>query len=58
MLDSKTIQIAVFLSLTVLVALITYIKCHQSRKKGPEDREYFLAGGSLSYGSTSQVPWL
>lgn len=49
MFETGITQAAVFFSLTALVALITYIKCRQSPQKGSEAREYFLAGGSLSW---------
>ena len=43
------IQIAVFLSLTSLVGLITYFKCRAIPRDTNQSKDYFLAGGTLSW---------
>lgn len=50
----QTIQIAVFLLVTGLIGLITFIKCRQADRMqgagvGAENKEVFLAGGGLSW---------
>lgn len=45
-----TTQIAVFLAITALIALATYLHCRGTRGSGSGDeRDYFLANGSLSW---------
>ena len=45
----STIQFVVFLSLTALVAVITYVKCRGTGRPEDSNREYFLAGNGLSW---------
>lgn len=49
-MNDSTIQIGVFLFVTVLIAFLTYLQC---RGKGHNDtnqtKEYFLAGGGLAW---------
>lgn len=44
-----TTQIAVFLGLTFLIAIITYFYCRGKRSDEDGEKEYFLAGGSLNW---------
>lgn len=43
------IQLGVFLTLTALIGLITWLYCRKADRSGNEAREYFLAGGGLSW---------
>lgn len=43
------LQLAVFLGLTAAIALITWWHCRHARRDGSDTREYFLAGGGLSW---------
>lgn len=44
------VQIAVFVSITALIAFATYISCRGKRSSGKSDeRDYFLANGGLSW---------
>lgn len=44
------VQVAVFLTITALIAFATYLHCRGKRGSGPQnEREYFLANGSLSW---------
>jgi len=45
----EPIQLGVFLFLTGLIAFVTYIKCKDQPRTGDSNREYFLAGGGLSW---------
>ncbi|UTW54799.1 SLC5 family protein [Kordiimonas sp. SCSIO 12610] len=45
----QTIQIAVFLFVTALIAFATYLKCRGTRVNANSNKEYFLAGGGLSW---------
>ncbi|MCG9754224.1 solute:sodium symporter family transporter [Shewanella insulae] len=45
----QTIQLAIFVTLTGLVALITYLKCRKVTRDSSDSRDYFLAGGGLSW---------
>ncbi len=45
----QTIQLAVFLGLTALIALVTYFYCRGKRGTGDEGRDYFLAGSGLKW---------
>ncbi len=42
-------QIAVFLGLTALIALVTYLYCRGKRGSDNGEKEYFLAGGDLKW---------
>ena len=44
-----TIQLSIFILLTSLVAIVTYYKCKQSPRDKSDTKEYFLAGGGLSW---------
>jgi len=49
-MDNQTIQIAVFCFITALIAFLTYLKCAgENRAKANSNKEYFLAGGGLSW---------
>lgn len=45
----SAIQLIVFLSLTGLVGYLTYRKCAQAGPRGEGAKDYFLAGGGLSW---------
>ena len=46
----STIQIAVFLGVTALIGFLTWLKCREPRAHTSDDnRDYFLAGGSLNW---------
>ncbi len=48
-MDTGFIQIAVFTALTTLVALLTWWFCRRSVRSADASRDYFLAGGGLSW---------
>ena len=48
-MTSNTLQVLVFFGLTGLVGLITYFKCRAAPRTSNNSKEYFLAGGSLSW---------
>lgn len=48
-MSSNAVQIAVFVALTALVALATWWRCRRERHASDQGRDYFLAGGSLSW---------
>ncbi len=44
------IQISIFFIITALIGFLTYLKCRgQNRGESNQNKEYFLAGGSLSW---------
>lgn len=43
------IQPLVFVSITVLIGWVTYRKCRGMNRSGDSNKEYFLAGGGLSW---------
>lgn len=43
------IQLSIFFGLTALVGLITYLKCRHVSRDVNDSRDYFLAGGGLSW---------
>ena len=45
----EPIQIGVFLFITGLIGFITYLKCKDQPRNADSNREYFLAGGGLSW---------
>jgi len=46
----STVQIAVFLGITALIGFLTWLKCREPRAHTSNDnRDYFLAGGSLNW---------
>ena len=46
----STTQVAVFLIITALIALATYLHCRGKRGSGPQDeRDYFLANRGLAW---------
>ncbi len=49
MSNSALVQVFVFLALTAAVAVITWWHCRKADRSGNEAREYFLAGGGLSW---------
>lgn len=46
---SALVQLCVFLGLTGLVGLITWLQCRRVKSSGDEVRDQFLAGGGLSW---------
>ena len=48
-MTTSAIQFAVFISLTSLVGLITYLKCRVIPHDTNQSKDYFLAGGTLSW---------
>ena len=49
-MSSQTIQVAVFIIVTAIIGLLTYLKCrgHGDRSSN-QNKEFFLAGGGLSW---------
>ncbi len=45
----QPIQIAVFLGLTALIALVTYLYCRGKRSEDDDEKEYFLSGKDLKW---------
>jgi SSS family solute:Na+ symporter len=46
----EVVQVAVFFAVTAAIALVTYLKCRQApRSDSDSNRDYFLAGGGLSW---------
>ncbi|MGS0727416.1 sodium:solute symporter family transporter, partial [Shewanella sp. 0m-11] len=45
----QTIQLVIFFGLTALVGLITYLKCRNITRDTSDSKDYFLAGGGLSW---------
>lgn len=45
----QAVQIAVFLGLTFLIAIVTYLYCRGKRDSEDGEKEYFLAGGGLKW---------
>lgn len=45
----QTIQFAVFFAVTAMIAFATYWKCRGARASADSNKEYFLAGGGLSW---------
>jgi len=49
-MSDQMIQIGVFCFITALIAVLTYLKCAGQNRGGQDDnKEYFLAGGGLSW---------
>jgi SSS family solute:Na+ symporter len=48
-MSSNAVQVAVFVALTALVALATWWRCRRESRGADRGRDYFLAGGSLSW---------
>ena len=48
-MDSNTLQVAVFVALTALVALLTWWRCRRAVHSDSASRDYFLAGGTLAW---------
>jgi solute:Na+ symporter, SSS family len=48
-LNTNLIQISVFVGLTALVALLTWRICARAQHSKDESKDYFLAGGGLSW---------
>jgi len=48
-MNLQTTQIAVFLGLTALIAIITYFYCRGERGSNDDAKEYFLAGSGLKW---------
>lgn len=47
--DSNLVQVAVFLGLTALVAVLTWWRCRHERRGADAAHDYFLAGGTLAW---------
>lgn len=49
-MSNQLIQILVFVFITALIGLLTYLKCRgQGHRQASGNKEYFLAGGGLSW---------
>ncbi|AZQ12278.1 SLC5 family protein [Shewanella khirikhana] len=48
-MNINLLQLGIFIGLTALVALFTYIKCRNVPRDPSDSRDYFLAGGTLSW---------
>ncbi|HEY4528863.1 MAG TPA: solute:sodium symporter family transporter [Luteimonas sp.] len=48
-MESNAVQLAVFLGLTALVAVATWWRCRRAPRSTDAARDYFLAGGTLSW---------
>lgn len=48
-MELQTIQVAVFIGFTALIAFATYMKCRGARTDVDSNKDYFLAGGGLSW---------
>ncbi len=48
-MELQTVQVVVFLLFTAAIALATYLKCRGTRADSNSNKEYFLAGGGLSW---------
>jgi len=48
-MELQSIQVIVFLTLTALIAAVTYWYCRGQRAEVSGEKEYFLAGGSLKW---------
>lgn len=45
----QSTQVLVFIGLTLLIAVVTYMYCRGKRSDLKEEKEYFLAGGALKW---------
>jgi SSS family solute:Na+ symporter len=43
------LQFLSFLGITALIAVITWLHCRKADRRGKDTREYFLAGGGLTW---------
>lgn len=48
-METGAIQIAVFVALTACVALLTWWRCRRAQRSSDVSRDYFLAGGGLTW---------
>ena len=48
-MNSTAVQVTVFLALTALVAGLTWWRCARAQRTGNASRDYFLAGGGLTW---------
>ncbi|OHE83673.1 MAG: sodium:solute symporter [Lysobacterales bacterium RIFOXYD1_FULL_69_11] len=48
-MNSTAVQVTVFLALTALVAGLTWWRCARAERTGNASRDYFLAGGGLTW---------
>lgn len=48
-MSNQVIQLGVFLGLTGLIALVTFLKCRGHARATSSNKEFFLAGGGLSW---------
>ena len=48
-MELQPVQVGIFLLITALIALVTYLACRGRRDEADSEREYFLAGGSLKW---------
>ncbi|NIO42956.1 MAG: sodium/solute symporter [Burkholderiales bacterium] len=47
--DNQDIQLAIFLACSAAIAIATYLKCRGKRQATDSRRDYFLAGGGLTW---------
>lgn len=48
-MDGYRVQVGIFVALTAMVALLTWWRCRSAEHDGDAARDYFLAGGTLSW---------
>lgn len=48
-MSSEVIQVTVFIGLTALIALVTWLKCRGHTRSQDSNKEFFLASGGLSW---------
>ena len=48
-MSSGTLQWSIFIGLTALVAVLTWWRCRRAERSNEASREYFLAGGGLTW---------
>ncbi|TQV69901.1 SLC5 family protein [Exilibacterium tricleocarpae] len=48
-MDLQAVQVGVFAFITALIGFVTYWKCRGARHSSDSNKEYFLAGGGLSW---------
>lgn len=49
-MSENMIQLSVFAFVTAIIGLLTYLKCRgANRQQSSQNKEYFLAGGGLSW---------
>ena len=48
-MEVESTQVLIFFLITAAIAFATYLKCRGTRSKDGSSKEYFLAGGGLSW---------